>query len=70
MLVSYEFVESSEWKLKRILIVDILIKMLDTNPKERIDCVEALSMMDPFNDIYLEYGVEWVTKRNIQRRKH
>jgi hypothetical protein len=70
MLVSYEFIESSEWKLKSVLIVDILTKMLDVNPKERIDCVEALSILDPFNDIYLEYGVEWVTKRNIQRRKN
>ena len=68
ILYSYEFIESSEWKLKRVIVVDILKKMLSTNPKERIDCVEALSMFDPFNDIYLQYGVEWLNTRKKQRK--
>ena len=68
LIYSYEFVESSEWKLKKRNIVDILRKMLDTNPKERIDCVEALSMFDPMNDIYQDYGIEWVESRRKQRR--
>ena len=69
LLLSYEFVESSEWKLKRGIIIDILRKLLSANPKERIDCVEALNMFDPFNDIYLKYGVKWLTAKKIQRRK-
>ena len=69
LIFSYEFVEGSEWKLKRILITDILRKMLSSNPRERIDCAEALSMLDPFNDIYQEYAVDWVTKKKEQRRK-
>lgn len=68
LIFSYEFIESSEWKLKKVIITDILTKMLHTNPKERIDCVEALSMLDPMNEIYLEYGVEWVDARMKQRR--
>jgi serine/threonine protein kinase len=68
LMFSYEFIESSEWKLKKAVVVDILIKMLHTNPKERIDCVEALSMLDPMNEIYLKYGVEWVDGRMKQRR--
>jgi serine/threonine protein kinase len=66
-LYSYEFVESSEWKLKRFIIMEILEKMTSTNPKERIDCVEALSMYDPFNNIYQKYGVKWVEQRRKQR---
>jgi serine/threonine protein kinase len=68
LMFSYEFIEGSEWKLKKTIVVDILKKMLHTNPKERIDCVEALSMLDPVNDIYNKYGVEWVENRMKQRR--
>ena len=68
LIYSYEFIESSEWKLKKGVIVSILKQMCDTNPKNRIDCVEALSMFDPMNDIYLEYGTEWVEARSKQRR--
>jgi hypothetical protein len=42
--------------------------MLHTNPRERIDCVEALSMFDPMNDIYQDYGIEWVETRRKQKR--
>ena len=42
--------------------------LLSLNPKERIDCVEALSMLDPFNPIYEDYGVKWVEFRRKQRR--
>lgn len=68
LIFSYEFIESAEWKLKKSIVTDILRKMLHTNPKERIDCVEALSMLDPVNEIYMEYGVEWVEARQKQRR--
>jgi serine/threonine protein kinase len=66
-MYSYEFIESSEWKLKKFIVVKILTQMLDTNPKHRIDCIEALSMFDPMNDIYLQYGTEWVDARRKQR---
>ena len=68
LMYSYEFIESSEWKLKKAIVVDILKKMLHTNPKERIDCVEALSMLDPVNEIYMDYGAVWVENRTKQRR--
>lgn len=68
LMFSYEFIESSEWKIKKTIVVDILKKMLHTNPKERIDCVEALVMLDPVNEIYSKYGVQWVENRMKQRR--
>lgn len=68
-LFSYEFIESSEWKLKRVIVVDVLRRMLTTNPKERIDCMEALSMFDPVNEIYNDYGTEWVAARIKNRIK-
>ena len=69
LIFIYEFIESSEWKLKKNIVINILKKMLATNPKDRIDCVEALSMFDPVNEIYTTYGVEWVNVRRKQRRK-
>ena len=68
-MFSYEFIESSEWKLKRVLVIDVLSRMLTTNFKERIDCMEALSIFDPVNDIYSEYGTEWVAARIKNRIK-
>jgi len=67
-MFSYEFIESSEWKLKKGIIVNILKQMLDSSPKNRIDCVEALSIFDPMNDIYLQYGTDWAEARGKQRR--
>uniref|UniRef100_A0A6C0D6L2 Protein kinase domain-containing protein n=1 Tax=viral metagenome TaxID=1070528 RepID=A0A6C0D6L2_9ZZZZ len=69
-MFSYEFIESSEWKLKRVLVVDVLRRMLTANPKERIDCMEALSMFDPVNEIYNDYGTEWVATRLKTRMKN
>jgi len=68
LIFSYEFIESSEWKLKKGIIVNILTRMLDISPKNRIDCIEALSIFDPMNDIYLQYGTDWTEARGKQRR--
>jgi len=68
LIFSYEFIESSEWKLKKGIVMNILKLVLHANPKERIDCVEALSMLDPVNEIYMKYGTEWVESRQKQRR--
>ena len=68
LIFSYKFIESSEWKLKKGVILTILRKMTNANPKERIDCVEALSILDPFNTIYQSHGLEWVERRRAQRK--
>ena len=68
LIYSFNFVESSEWKLKKRVILNILRKMTNSNPKERIDCVEALAIFDPFNKVYQEYGLEWVERRREQRK--
>jgi serine/threonine protein kinase len=68
LIYSYNFIESSEWKLKKRIVLNILRKMTSSNPKERIDCVEALAIFDPFNSIYQEYGIEWVERRREQRK--
>ena len=61
--------ESNEWKMKKGIVIEVLKKMVHTNPKERIDCVEALSMLDPFNNIIETYGRIWIEQRLKQRRK-
>lgn len=68
LVFSFPFIESSEWKLKKRVTLDILRKMVNSNPKERIDCAEALAIMDPFNSIYQEYGLDWVERRRAQRK--
>jgi len=68
LMFSYKFIESSEWKLKKKVVLNILRKMTHSNPKERIDCVEALAILDPFNSIYQEYGTDWVERRRAQRK--
>lgn len=68
LIFSYNFIESSEWKLKKKVVLNILRKMTHSNPKERIDCVEALAMFDPFNSVYQKYGMDWVERRRNQRK--
>lgn len=68
LIFSYNFIESAEWKLKKKVVLNILRKMTLSNPKERIDCVEALAMFDPFNSVYQNYGMDWVERRRAQRK--
>lgn len=68
LIYSFPFIESSEWKLKKRVTLEVLRKMVNSNPKERIDCVEALAIVDPFNSVYQDYGLNWVEKRRAQRK--
>jgi serine/threonine protein kinase len=68
LMFSYNFIESAEWKLKKKVVLNILRKMTHANPKERIDCVEALAIFDPFNSVYQDYGMDWVERRREQRK--
>ena len=45
-------------------LIKVLRKMCDTNPKERIDAVQALNMLDPSNFIVRTYGKEWLAVVN------
>jgi serine/threonine protein kinase len=46
----------------RIKLNPILRKMCAIHPAERIDCVEALEMLDPTNYVLRNYGKAWLEK--------
>jgi serine/threonine protein kinase len=51
MLYLKEFVDGKEWIQKEKIVEDVLKGLLRLSPRERIDCVQALSMYDPANPI-------------------
>jgi serine/threonine protein kinase len=70
LLISKEFTESSEWKTKQTMVKTVLRGMLRTSPRERLDCVEALAMYDPTNELVTgEDGRMWLEKKRAQRAK-
>lgn len=46
----------------RTIIHPILRKMCSIHPAERIDCVQALQMLDPNNFVLRKYGKAWLEK--------
>jgi hypothetical protein len=52
-------------KLK--IIQTVLLHMLDPNPRERFDCIEALSLFDPANPWLHRFGQKWLESRKQQR---
>lgn len=59
-----EFVESENWKLRGPLVKSILRGLLQTNPRKRIDAVQALKMYDPANAWFEKYGTSWLESRS------
>jgi hypothetical protein len=70
LLMSRQFTESEEWKARGPILKTVLRGLLRTSPRERMDCVEALALYDPANDL-LERpaGQAWLEKRAAQRKK-
>jgi hypothetical protein len=70
LLMSRQFTESAAWKARGPILKAVLRGLLRTSPRERMDCVEALALYDPGNDL-LERpaGQAWLTKRAAQRKK-
>lgn len=70
LLISKEFTDSAQWKSKQTMVKSILRGMLRTSPRERLDCVEALAMYDPTNEMLSgEEGRAWLEKKKVQRAK-
>ncbi len=56
-----------EHKTKGTLIKATLRGMLEANPRERLDCIEALAMFDPGNPWLARFGQKWLAARAQQR---
>jgi serine/threonine protein kinase len=50
------------------VLQDVVRGMVQMNPRERIDCVEALSMLDPMSDVLQgKNAMRWLEKRRQER---
>jgi serine/threonine protein kinase len=61
------FVESEQWKNHGEITFKVLKEMLNVNPSERYDCVEALALMFP-DSVVLKNSDSWLAARKIQRQ--
>jgi hypothetical protein len=62
------FSESSSWKNKRVPILTAIRGLLDTSPRNRIDAIEALALVDPGNAWLSRFGGgAWLEKKEKQR---
>jgi len=68
MNISEEFASDQEWIQKQGIVKQVLRGLLRTSPKLRLDCVEALAIYDPMNDIISsESGSAWLERKRVQR---
>ena len=52
------------------MVKTVLRGMLRTSPRERLDCVEALAMYDPTNELVTgDDGRVWLEKKRAQKAK-
>jgi serine/threonine protein kinase len=61
------FSESSKWLAKKQKIFTILRGLLQANPRNRIDCIQALHIWDPTNVWFQTYGTTWISSREKQK---
>lgn len=58
-----------EYKTKRTIILATLKGMLEPNPRNRLDCIEALALFDPGNPWLHRFGQKWLAAKRQQRKK-
>lgn len=58
-----------EYKTKKASILATLKGMLEPNPRNRLDCIEALALFDPGNPWLQRFGQKWLQARRQQRQK-
>jgi hypothetical protein len=62
-----EFLQEPEWQEKQTLVKLALKGLLNPNPHKRLDCLEALFLMDPSNKWVNQFGKSWLEKRQRLR---
>ncbi len=67
LLLLPEFTEG-EYKKKKTAVLATLRGMLAPNPRDRLDCLEALALFDPGNAWVARFGKTWLAFRAKQRR--
>lgn len=65
---SNEFLASSSWKENGATIKTVLRGMLHPSPLKRLDCVQALFLLDPMNDLVTSSaGAAWLEHKRAQK---
>lgn len=67
ILLLPEFLEGP-FKTKKTAILASLRGLVEPNPRERLDCIEALALFDPGNPWIARFGKKWLTIRKQQRK--
>jgi hypothetical protein len=69
MILSRSFTDSPAWKEREPTFKMIVRGLLRTSPRNRLDCVEALFLYDPTNELVTSAaGVAWLEKRQSYRK--
>lgn len=53
---------------KKTSVLATLRGLLDPNPRDRLDCIEALALFDPGNPWLNRFGQKWLAARRAQRK--
>ncbi len=69
MILSRSFTNSAAWKEREASFKMILRGLLRASPRNRLDCMEALFLYDPTNELVTSAaGVAWLEKRQSYRK--
>jgi hypothetical protein len=61
LLMTKQFVESKEWIQKQGIVKEVIRGLVQTDPRTRLDCVNALAIYDPMNALLSEpSGKAWL----------
>ena len=67
MYVSEDFSKNREWVEKQGVVKQVLRGLLHTSPKLRLDCIQALAIFDPMNDMVSSAsGSAWLERKRAQ----
>jgi serine/threonine protein kinase len=64
----YQFTTSDTWKDKQGSIRAALRGMLDINPRNRLDAIEVLALLDPGNHWLNRFASSWLSEKAKQRK--
>ena len=68
LLLLPEFTQGP-YKTRKASVLATLRGLLNPNPRERLDCIEALALFDPGNPWLARFGQKWLESRKQQRAR-
>lgn len=70
MNVSEDFSKNKEWVEKQSVVKQVLRGLLRTSPKLRMDCLQALAIYDPMNELVSSAsGNAWLERKRLHQEK-